>query len=99
MAIVHGFDGLFEADGDEQAEDDGGDVDEEVAPGAGGVVSGVDVEHGCGLLWDRVGGGRGDGLLRRDGGSFEHSVGFGHKSTRDRRRLEEKVREEGNYCL
>jgi len=34
------FDGLFETDGDEQAEDDGGDVDEEVAPGAGSVVGG-----------------------------------------------------------
>ena len=37
-AVVEVFDGLFEADGYEQAEDDGGDVDEEVAPG--GVASG-----------------------------------------------------------
>jgi hypothetical protein len=47
MAVVDGFDGLFEADGDEQANDDGGDVDEEVAPGAGGVVRWVDFEHWC----------------------------------------------------
>jgi hypothetical protein len=33
LAAVEVFDGLFEADGDEPAEDDGGDVDEEVAPG------------------------------------------------------------------
>jgi hypothetical protein len=46
MAVMEVFDGLFEADGDEEADDDGGDVDEEVAPGGGGVVGGVDVEHG-----------------------------------------------------
>ena len=50
LPVVEVLDGLFEADGDEQAEDDGGDVDEEVAPGAGGVVGRVDVEHGCGFL-------------------------------------------------
>ena len=49
MTVVEVLDGLFEAYGDEKAEDDGGDVDEEVAPGAGGVVGRVDVEHG-GLL-------------------------------------------------
>jgi hypothetical protein len=27
-----------------------GDVDEEVSPGAGGVVGGVDVQHGGGFL-------------------------------------------------
>jgi hypothetical protein len=43
---VNRLDGLFEADGDEQADDDGGDVDEEVAPGVGGLVGRVDVEHG-----------------------------------------------------
>jgi hypothetical protein len=51
MAVVEVLDGLFEADGDEESEDDGGDVDEEVAPGAGGVVGWVDVEHGDGLRW------------------------------------------------
>jgi hypothetical protein len=44
--MVNGLDGLLEADGDEEADDDGGDVDEEVAPGVGGVVGWVDVEHG-----------------------------------------------------
>ena len=39
---------LLQADGDEQAEDDGRDVNEEVSPGGGGVVSGMDVEHGLG---------------------------------------------------
>jgi hypothetical protein len=31
---------LLEADGDDEAEDDGGDMDEEVSPGIGGVVGG-----------------------------------------------------------
>jgi hypothetical protein len=56
---MQSFHGLFEAYGDEEAEDDGGDVDEEVAPGAGGVVGWVDVEHGGGFLWSL--GGRGFG--------------------------------------
>jgi len=47
--MVEVLDGLFEAHGDDEAEDDGGDVDEEVAPGLGGVVGGMDVEHGGGL--------------------------------------------------
>src|SRR5437764_4249061 len=45
VAVVNSFDGLLEGYGDEQANDDGGNVDEEVAPGAGGVVCGVDVEN------------------------------------------------------
>jgi hypothetical protein len=52
--MVEIFDGLLEADGDQQAEDDGGDVDEEVAPGGGSVVGGVDVEHGGGFLGDSL---------------------------------------------
>jgi hypothetical protein len=51
VGAVQGFNGLFEADGDEQADDDGGEVDEEVAPGVGWVVGWVDVEHGaCSLI-------------------------------------------------
>jgi hypothetical protein len=50
VAVMDEFDRLFDADGDEEAEDDGGDVDEEVAPGGGGVVCGVDVEHGGSVL-------------------------------------------------
>jgi hypothetical protein len=49
VGMVDGFDGLLEADGDEETEDDGGDVDEEVAPGVDGFVGRVDVEHKCGL--------------------------------------------------
>ena len=45
MVMVDGFDALLEADGDEQADADGGDVDEEVAPGVSGLVGRVDVEH------------------------------------------------------
>jgi hypothetical protein len=50
MMPVDGFDGLFEIDGDEQADADGGDVEEEVAPGVGGGVGRVDVEHE--VSWD-----------------------------------------------
>jgi hypothetical protein len=51
LAVVEVFDGLLEADSDKEANDDGGDVDEEVAPSAGGVVGWVDVKHGGGFLW------------------------------------------------
>jgi hypothetical protein len=52
MAMVEEFDGLFEADGDEQADDDGGDVEEEVARGVDGFVGWVDVEHAwLPLIW------------------------------------------------
>ena len=49
VVVVEGFDGLLEAHSDDEADDDGGDVEEEVAPGVGGVVGRVDVEHGCSL--------------------------------------------------
>ena len=51
--MVEVFDGLFETDRNTKAEDYGGDVDEEVTPGGGGVVGGVDVEHGGGFLGRR----------------------------------------------
>jgi len=44
--MVKVLDGLFEADGDEEAYDNGGNVDEEVLPCVGGVVGWVYVEHG-----------------------------------------------------
>jgi len=47
MAVVEELDGLLEADGNEEADDDGGDVDEEVAPGMGGGVGRMDVQHRC----------------------------------------------------
>jgi hypothetical protein len=71
MALMKVLHGLFESDGDQEADDDGGDVDEEVAPGVGGVVGWVYVEHGGGFLgWGlRRGGdlglGQGGGLLFR----------------------------------
>ena len=46
VAMMNILNRLFKADGDKKADDDGGDVDEEVSPGGGGVVCGVDVEHG-----------------------------------------------------
>ena len=51
MAIYHlsrtvdRFYGLLEAGGDEEADDGGGDVDEEVAPGLGRGVGRVGFEH------------------------------------------------------
>jgi hypothetical protein len=45
MAVVQPFDALLQADGDEQPDDDGGDVDEEVASDVDGCVGWVDVEH------------------------------------------------------
>ena len=49
VVVVEELDGLFEADGDAEADDDGGDVDEEVAPGVGGVVG-----RGGRRAWGRV---------------------------------------------
>jgi hypothetical protein len=52
MMVVKRFNALLKAYGDEQANDDGGDVNEEVAPGSGSVVRRVDVEHREGwILW------------------------------------------------
>jgi len=45
VTMMEVFDGLLETDGDEQTDDDGRDVDEEVFPGVGGFVGRVDVEH------------------------------------------------------
>ena len=72
--MVDEFDGLFDSNGDDEAYDDGGDVDEEVAPGVGGVVGRVDVEHrrmllglsgGFGVRDEFACGSRCDGRRRR----------------------------------
>jgi hypothetical protein len=41
------FDRLLETDGDEQSNDDGRYVNEEVLPCVDGFVGSVDFEHGC----------------------------------------------------
>jgi hypothetical protein len=46
MEVMEVLDGLLEADGNEQAYRDGGDVDDEVFPGVFGLVWDVDIEHG-----------------------------------------------------
>jgi len=52
VEMVNCLDGLFAADGDEEPDGDGSDVDEEIASGGGGVVRRMDVEHECWrLLW------------------------------------------------
>ena len=61
VAVVEVLDGLLKSDGDQKTENDGGDVDEEVAPGGGSVMCGMDVEHGCGLLGRAGRGGCGGG--------------------------------------
>jgi hypothetical protein len=45
MAVMDELDGLFEADGEEQAKADGAHVDEKVFPGVDGFVRRVDVDH------------------------------------------------------
>jgi hypothetical protein len=45
VVAMHRFDSLLQGDGDEQADTNGGDVDEEVAPGVGRGVGRVNVEH------------------------------------------------------
>jgi hypothetical protein len=50
LAVVKELDGLLKAYGDAEANDDSGNVDEEVAPGVDGFVRGVDVKHWGGLL-------------------------------------------------
>jgi hypothetical protein len=53
VEMVNRLDRLFKADRDEEAKGDGGDMDEEVAPGGSGVVRRMDVEHECWrLLWN-----------------------------------------------
>jgi hypothetical protein len=50
ITVVEELDRLLEADGDEEADADGGNVDEKIVPGACCVMGGVDVEH-RGLRW------------------------------------------------
>ncbi len=46
MVAVNEHNRLLKADGDEQADADGGDVDEEVFPRVGSFERRMDVEHG-----------------------------------------------------
>ncbi len=46
MTMMEELNSLLESDGDEQANDNGGDVDEEVAPGVNRMMGWMDVEHG-----------------------------------------------------
>jgi hypothetical protein len=50
MTVMNALDRLFESNRDEQTDDDGDDVDEEVAPGVDGLVRCVNVEDGGGFL-------------------------------------------------
>ena len=45
VLMVEVLDGLFEAYGNEEPEDNGRDVDEEVAPRVGGVMGGMYIQH------------------------------------------------------
>ena len=46
VALMEVLEGLLQAESDEDAEDDGADVDEEIGPGVVGFVRWVDVDHG-----------------------------------------------------
>jgi hypothetical protein len=51
VAVVEELDGLFKADGNQQANGDRRDMDEEIFPGVDGCVGSVDVKHGwCNFL-------------------------------------------------
>ena len=53
MMVVQRFDALLKAYGDEETDDDGGDVSEKLAPGSGSVVRRMDVDHrGQWILWE-----------------------------------------------
>jgi hypothetical protein len=45
VVVVKELNTLFEADGDQQADGDGGDMSEKVVPRVRGSVGAVDVEH------------------------------------------------------
>ena len=62
---------LFQADGDQQPKHDGGDVNEKVAPRAGGVVGIVDIDHLRLLLLSR---GRGHFGLALKGRDFSPAI-------------------------
>ena len=47
VTMMDDLDSLFQRDSDEQADDDGRDMDEEVFPSVNAFVGSVDVEHGC----------------------------------------------------
>ena len=68
LVMVNDLGGLFEADGDEDAEDDDAEVDEEIAACHGAVLWWVDVDHGRGFCnrdcWGLLSG----DLRKRSGG-------------------------------
>ncbi len=45
VAVVEELDGLLERKGEQKADRDGGDVNEELTPGVGGMRRGMDVDH------------------------------------------------------
>ncbi len=50
VPVMEQFHRLFQADGNHQPENNGGNVDEEVAPGGRGVLGRVNVQHGVVFL-------------------------------------------------
>ena len=45
VMVMNALDSLFETYGNEQADDDGGDVNEEVSPGVNSVIGWMHIEH------------------------------------------------------
>jgi hypothetical protein len=52
MAVVLPFDAAFEAEGDEEADGDGEEMDEKVAPSMNRLMGRVYVDHGRGLVYE-----------------------------------------------
>jgi hypothetical protein len=46
MSRMYVFDGLFEPNGDEQANGDRDDMDQEILPRVDGLMGGMHIEHG-----------------------------------------------------
>jgi hypothetical protein len=51
VTMVEELNGLFEPDGDKEADTNRSDVDEKRPPGVDAIVRGVDIEHRRGNLW------------------------------------------------
>ena len=54
MPVVYRFNGLFEANRDDQTDHDGCDVNEKVFPGMHGLVGRMDFEHWRAILFDAL---------------------------------------------
>jgi hypothetical protein len=85
VPVVDGFDRLLQTDGDKKADDDGRNMNEEVAPGVSRVVRRVDVEQCLNPLPDLLACGEIKTILSRLISMFSTEQLFPVKLTRLRR--------------